>query len=695
MGRRLGLTAHFCGLLLLVGAFVLSSVVAEGQTVTLYRDHFGVPSVEAGRPADALYGLGYAMAQDCAERMARSYKLARGRTAEADGRAGLLADGFLRALGIEDAALAKANDLSGTTGDLIRAFCDGANRALAEQKDRLPRWIEPFTPVDVLALAQFANAAFPLLDIRDQLFPGVGSNQFAIAPKNTASGHALLSIDPHLDWNGPLTWYEYAVYAPGLHFRGITVIGLPLPAMGHSDRVAWCMTNNDPMLYTVYQVETNPANPKQYRYHGEWRDFEDAKMELRYRDGEQLKTHVQTLRRTAWGPMLPFRSEAVRLSMIGSWDLLEQGLKMMTARDARQFRDALKMRGLSMWNLVYADTHGAIGYQYNARVPHRDESFDWRGPVSGADPRTKWGELWTLDELPHAENPASGLLVNANSSPWLTPLGPEIKPSGWPADITTYGHTTRYDRLAALLSADHHITVETAKRYATDTLVPDAPAVVKALEQAAPPLASSTGSALGRALEVLTAWNGRADPTAQGCALYVYWLLAKEEMPGLAEKAGRGESWTPAERAAALTALQEAAAVLQKDHGRLDLPWGEMHVSQHGKKTVPVSGFGYIHFPHRDSAVAAVVPCTGPFKDGRFGCTFGSSFRMIVDLDPKGVRSWSILPYGNASDPISPHYSDQMELFGRGEYKDTHFGLKNAQANAVSKTVLTRTTAGG
>ena len=61
----------------------------------------------------------------------------------------------------------------------------------------------------------------------------------------------------------------------------------------------------------------------------------------------------------------------------------------------------------------------------------------------------------------------------------MTPLGKEISDQ-WPAYITTYGHTSRYDRLSALLAADKSITVDEAKAYATDTLVPYAEAVVKA-----------------------------------------------------------------------------------------------------------------------------------------------------------------------------------------------------------------------
>src|SRR4051794_473476 len=85
---------------LVILSLVLAPVSVRAQQVTIYRDKFGTPSVVADRLEDALYGLGYAMAQDNAEQMARNYKQARGRRAEVDGQTSLITDTFLRSLGI-------------------------------------------------------------------------------------------------------------------------------------------------------------------------------------------------------------------------------------------------------------------------------------------------------------------------------------------------------------------------------------------------------------------------------------------------------------------------------------------------------------------------------------------------------------------------------------------------------------------
>ncbi len=680
---------------------------------TVYRDRYGVASIAAKTLPDAMYGLGYAMATDNAERMVRNFKQARGRLAEVDGSAYLIQDGFLRSLGIEAEAEQYAAALDrephNEQSALLRRFCAGANRALTEQKGQIPDWIAPFTVTDVLALAQLLNAAFPLEEISNQLMPGIGSNQFAVAASRSATGHPILSIDPHLMWSGPLLWYEYAIYVPGFAFHGITLSGLPFGVMGHTDKIAWCMTNNDPRLYDFYHVETNPANKNEYNFHGEWKAFEHSTITLKSRDNGILASREQSITRTAWGPMIPFRSEAVKLSTLGNWDMLAQVMHMAQAQNIAQFREALRPRGLSMWNIVYADTKGSIGYQYNARIPKRDAAIDWTLPVRGADPRTRWGELLTIDALPHVQNPASGVLVNANSAPWLTPLPAAGKPSGamghnpvtltgeiadtgWSPYVTTYGHTTRDDRLAVLLAAERKLTVERAKRIATDTEVPYALTTIKRLlsPTAAPNSAPPTEAAadITPAQAILRHWNGRSDIDATGCTLYFYWLIAAPGNGLLVQKAAQGTGWSEAEHISALKALGTAAGSLRKRFGRIDVPWGEVHTMHRGKVIAPVSGLAY---STQEATIAAVVPNNGPFdhdNDGRIVCTHGTSFRMIVHLDPKGVESWSVLPFGVSQNPRSPHYADQMALFGQGHYKETWFGIENTKKHAVSKQIL-------
>jgi penicillin amidase/acyl-homoserine-lactone acylase len=653
-------------------------LLAPPGRIIVYRDSYGVPSIVANSLADAIYGLGYAQAMDNPERMALNFKMARGRLSEVQGKKYIMVDAFIRAIGFEESSEDEWKRIPEPIHSVVQSYADGANRAIAEQKGKIPDWIRPFTPIDVLAFVQVVNSAVALQRVAQEAGFGINSNQFAAAPSRTATGAAILSMDPHFTLNDFMQWHEFGLYTPDIRFRGIGLPGTPVGNMGHTAYVAWSMTNNDPTLATLYTVTTNPNNPRQYSYHGEWRDFVDQVEEINYLEDGVMKSQKLPMRLTAWGPMVPLKNFAVNLSTVGIADPTEI-FKMLMARDANQFRAALAPHTISMWNIVYADTKGNIGYQYNARVPRRDPIYDWTKVVPGADPGTRLGSLLDDDELPHILNPRSGLLVNCNSAPWLTPLDEEIS-NRWPSYVSTYGPSTRHTLLSAAVLRSPKMTPEQAMSCATDTTVPNAKETVAEL------LHFGEGNAdVKDALDVLRGWDGHAEIASVGCGLYVYWLRADRDNYLRADRAGALRGWTTEEGRAAVAALQKAAASMMKDHGRLNVSWGEMHYLVRGTKKIPCRGFGYV-----SDSEASVCAMAGPFTHGDIVVNFGSTFRMIVSLEPKGVRSWSILPYGECQRPDSPHFADQADLYANGKYKPTHFALDEMVKSAVEKRVLQR-----
>jgi acyl-homoserine-lactone acylase len=275
--------------------------------------------------------------------------------------------------------------------------------------------------------------------------------------------------------------------------------------------------------------------------------------------------------------------------------------------------------------------------------------------------------------------------VNANSDPLDTTLEPNrgaLAPfATLPSYVTTYQPTTRFERLAELLRADSRVSLEAAKRYATDTEVPAARQVLAALQRAATQATPEERAPAQEALGVLARWNRRADVESVGCGLYYYWLRGESSAVALARKAKASVAWSGAESAEALKTLGQAATRFRERFGRLDAPWSEVHVMQRGAETAGFLGFGLAEF-------VSVMPAYGSFAQGRALINTGSSFRMIVHLNPKGVESWSVLPFGVSQDPANPHYADQMHLFRVGRYKETRFGVPNARRYAVATQTL-------
>ena len=187
----------------------------------------------------------------------------------------------------------------------------------------------------------------------------------------------------------------------------------------------------------------------------------------------------------------------------------------------------------------------------------------------------------------------------------------------------------------------------------------------------------------GPAIEVLRKWNGKAKVDSVGVVLYTYWQRQRRENEALIYAAGAGKAWTAEQGEAAKASFDAAAQQMLKEQGTLSARWGNVQTMERGTVKMAVQGFGYVA-PW--SGIAAVSPASAgadTLKNGKSQATFGSSFRMIVSLEPKGIQSWSVLPYGNSNDSRSPHYSDQMGLYSVGKYKPTNFGAARARSSSV------------
>ena len=144
--------------------------------IELLRDTWGIPHVFSETDAGAMYGLGYATAEERGFQMTYSLRIMQGRLAEVLGErsrpgrneTALDSDRKMRTFGWERAALRTAANLDKTTCQLLQAYCEGVNDSFAAQvrENRLhPLFAqfeiapEPWRPGDCLLswwhLAQF------------------------------------------------------------------------------------------------------------------------------------------------------------------------------------------------------------------------------------------------------------------------------------------------------------------------------------------------------------------------------------------------------------------------------------------------------------------------------------------------------------------------------------------------------------
>jgi penicillin amidase/acyl-homoserine-lactone acylase len=150
----------------------------------------------------------------------------------------------------------------------------------------------------------------------------------------------------------------------------------------------------------------------------------------------------------------------------------------------------------------------------------------------------------------------------------------------------------------------------------------------------------------------------------------VYGFLTEDELsrPPLAAAAPN----------VALTGLLRAAGMLRAAGLPLDVPWGIIHRHRRGTVNLPMDG-----------GLDSLVPNGGyPDATGRVYATFGSSFRMLVELGNGAPRAWSCAPFGNSDDPDSPHYADQMPLAASRRFRPVPFARPDVEAEATARTAL-------
>jgi acyl-homoserine lactone acylase PvdQ len=648
--------------------------------VQIIRDTYGVPHIYAATDEAALYGFGYAQAEDHLLDMLQNYLAAEGRMAEFFGRAYLNSDIKARAvLSYSDEELLAAVDPE--TVQLVDVFAQGINRYIREHRQALPEWAQGFeaTAAGALRFAHYAmisrslNTAFKELQqgsaasslaLAESLLPVEASNQWVIGASRTAEGAPITLMDPHLPWSGMNRWYEAHLAGETLNVYGATFYGSPFITMGHNGRVAWSMTRNAPDLADVFVEELHPQDPTRYRTESGWAEM-TVREEVFQVKGQGTVTQKIYYTRNGWVASLePERNRALVVALEGLdlWNTPTQLLAMNRAESVAEFKEALKIQQLLLWNVMAADAQGNLFYVYNARLHRRSEAWgraEWR---PGWDPEARWSsEIIPFEELPQIENPESDWMQNNNVMPWLVTSGLEMNPEDFPSYLVKREAelNDRGKRASEVLSQAQDWMMTDVLALTTDTLVMASEEYLLQIFAAYEAAPLERRQALASAIEILKAWNRRADVDRPGMTLFYFWW----------HRSARERERDP------LAALEAAVSELERLYGSAAVPWGQIHRIRRGDLDLPIAG---------EQSPPTLWMASGTMdKRGIIYTDHGSSFTMLVRLAPR-VEAYSLVPYGTSEDPASPHYADQVPLKSRGELKRAWFYEDEVSAHAKS-----------
>ena len=540
--------------------------------ITITRDAQGIPQVRAAGERDLYRGLGWCHGSDRAIQLVLTRLAGRGRMAEhlRGGEELVEIDTALRTLGFHVDLAEEVAKLAPGDAELVDAYCAGVSEALAGRPPwelRLAgiRTIDPWTPEDCVlvsrlagwvALAQSQGEMEDLLvdlvragaprDLLDELFPGllgdldedlirrllpgrrlvadgvrwstllprpVASNNWALAPSRTRSGHALLANDPHLDVGRlPSVWQEVGVTTGERWFVGATMPGLPGLLIGRTNDLAWGATYAF-MDATDSWIEDCRDGRCLRREAGEdsWVPVTERTETILRRGAAPLTVRVfETDRGILDGdPHEPGLRRATRWSAgrgagAGS---IAAAIAMFRARDVAEGMAAAG--GIeSAFNWVMADRHGSIGLQMSGLLPVRPSGANGLVPLPAWDPATAWDGWAAPEDLPRVQDPPEGYVITANND--LGHLG-RVRPQNLPMG------DSRATRIEELLSAREDWDVAGVAQVQLDE---HSPQVARYLELLRPLLPDGVNG------DLLRGWDGRFGPESRAATLFERWYRA-------------------------------------------------------------------------------------------------------------------------------------------------------------------------
>ncbi len=675
-------------------------VETTGPEATIYRTEWGVPHIYSDSLEAAMYAFGYAQAEDRLDEIMQNTRTALGLMSEAFGKEHIELDYQLRLFRNPEVA----QEAYETAPERIRLICDaytaGIKAYMEDYPERVPDYAIDLEPWHGVAVGRTIILQWPLGTIRSDLRrrhedPGTGSNGWAVSPSRSAEDCAILLTDPHLTWQGIQVFYEARIHAEEFDINGHFVVGAPMMGLGHNANVAWACTTGGPDTSDVYELKINPENPLQYELDGEWKQAEVVMIEFDVKDADPFQRPAVY---TEWGPYIEEPKDGVGFAgatpYFNAKGLIEQVYRMCTAQNCDEFYEALGMNEFMEQNIIFADTEGNIQYVRTGRTPIRPEGYNWSAPVPGHTTDTKWLGIHDIDDLVQIKNPPIGYMQNCNISPAVmlpdSPMTPDKYPD-YIYNVSWDSTNMRGERALQLLAEFDSMTVEQAIALSNDVYDRLAKPWQKALDAAIAAGGEDymENADYATAVEAMLAWDGNYRPESKGAPIMKFWRLRCQravDVQAIADEAELGAE----DLAKMAELLEETVDELKQTFGTIDLAWGDVHVVGRGDTYVGCGGDNYGSGPNSTTTLRSVTYRESEELGGKHVAFRGSFAMMLMFMHPDGVQSYSVVSWGNSSDPESPHYMDQgRDLFGPLKFKETYFQKEDLLNNVVSEKVIT------
>jgi penicillin amidase len=542
-----------------------------------------------------------------------------------------------------------------------------------------------------------------------ELEEGIGSNNWAISGKKTASGYPILANDPHLDLSLPSIWYQIQLHAPGLNAYGVSLPGAPGIIVGFNQNVAWGVTNVAADVLDFYQIKFKDDTHKSYWYNNKWNDTKVRYEKIMIRGGA---TETDTVFYTHQGPVV-YTKKPENFSKVANvptgnalrWIAHEESNELKTfylmnrAKNYADYRKALTYFSAPAQNFVFASSENDIAITANGKFPlkYKDQG---KFILDGTDPKTDWQGWIPAAQNPTVKNPPREFVSSANQSstdqsyPYY--LNWEFAPYERGKHIN--------DRLAAMKGA----TADSIRLMQTDNYSVFAESVVatfvKNVDKA------TLNATQQEALSKVSDWNKRYDANSIAATVFDLWNkkltfeiwdddFTVANVPMRYPSRDRtlhlitdepNSHWfdnvnTPAKET--LSDLMNASFKwtcdsLERRHGPIGKYWEWANVKN---TNVPhlakVPGLGS----------KTLLTGGGKMTINAQSETNGPSWRMVVELG-KNPKGHGVFPGGQSGNPGSKYYDNMIDTWANGELYDLYLMQRadDASAKIISKLTIAK-----
>ena len=365
----------------------------------------------------------------------------------------------------------------------------------------------------------------------------IGSNNWIVNGKKSASGKPIIANDTHLAFSAPGKWFTAVLRIKSSEISGFTLPGVPGVVIGKNENISWAMTNimSDDADFYLEKIELKSDKPEKlkektglkrskYFYNGEWKDLKVEDDTIRVKNENPVPIKILS---TIHGPVISgihtfsfLYSDnnalpAITMKWMGNEfsDELTAILGINSAKDWNDFKSSLKDFAVPGQNFVYGDSKGNIGYVFGGKIPLRN-STNSTFVLDGTTDKYDWKGYVPESEIPTLLNPSQNYLASANNKT-LTNFKYYI--------TNLWEPSSRIDRITQLLNKKVKHSVKDYMNYQMDFVSLYAKEITKFILDAFKNV-KVTDENLKNSLHMFKEWNYEMDEFSQLPTIYAEFL---------------------------------------------------------------------------------------------------------------------------------------------------------------------------